>query len=217
MGSYYILMVILYFFIGFITATIAAAPPGAANLVVIHTTTKQTLRKAFLVALGAGMGEVLLSLLALHCTMNFADYFQQNPWVQITVFLLFVSFGVYFLLRNKFRRTLKKKQSKSIKAPKFITGLFLAIVNPPVLIFWVLAFSVIQKYLLEVAEMSPWLILMLFFAGVYTGKVITLYVYGKWAAKLGAKQQGSSFNKDVFVGLAFMLIGVFQGVRFFIG
>ena len=209
-------MAILYFFIGFIAATIAAAPPGAANLVVMNTTTKQTLRKAFLVALGAGIGEVLLSLLALHCTMNFADYFQQNPWIQITVFFLFVLFGTFFLLRNKYRRTLKDNQSKTIKTPKFITGLFLAFVNPPVLIFWVLAFSLIQKYLLNVSEMSPWLVLMLFFAGVYTGKVTTLYIYGKWAAKLGRKQQNSGVHKDVFVGLALMLVGIVQGVRFFI-
>lgn len=197
-------------------AVIAAAPPGAANLVVINTTTKQTLRKAGFIVLGAGIGEVLLSLIALHCTMNFSDYFQQNPWIQITVFLLFVAAGSFFLLRKRTVKEPKKAVKKKIKTPKFITGLFLAFVNPPVLIFWVLAFSVMQKYLLKVSEMSPWLVLLLFFSGVYFGKVVTLYIYGKWAKKLEQKNSGTSHKKDLFVGVALLLVGVIQGVRFFI-
>ena len=209
-------MAILYLFIGFIAAVIAAVPPGAANLVVINTSMNQTLRKASYVVLGAGIGEVLLSLIALHCTMNFADYFQQNPWIQITVFVLFLVVGVFFLLRNKLQLASKKPSVKKIKAPKFITGVFLAFVNPPVLIFWVLAFSVIQKYLLKVTEMSPWIVLLLFFLGVYLGKTITLYFYGKWGKKMEQTQNESNYKKDIFVGLALVLVGCVQGIRFFI-
>jgi len=209
-------MAILYLFIGFIAAVIAAAPPGAANLVVINTSMNQTLRKASFVVLGAGIGEVLLSLLALHCTMNFADYFLQNPWIQITVFVLFLLVGSFFLLRNKLRLVRKKTSEKKIKAPKFVTGVFLAFVNPPVLIFWVLAFSVIQKYLLKVTDMSPWIVLLLFFLGVYLGKITTLYFYGKWGKKMVNKENESGYKKDIFVGLALVLVGCIQGIRFFI-
>jgi threonine/homoserine/homoserine lactone efflux protein len=209
-------MAILYLFIGFIAAVIAAVPPGAANLVVINTSMNQTLRKASYVVLGAGIGEVLLSLIALHCTMNFADYFQQNPWIQITVFVLFLVVGVFFLLRNKLHLASKKPSVKKIKTPKFITGIILAFVNPPVLIFWVLAFSVIQKYLLKVTEMSPWIVLLLFFLGVYLGKTITLYFYGKWGKKMEQTQNESNYKKDIFVGLALVLVGCVQGIRFFI-
>lgn len=209
-------MAILYLFIGFVAAVIAAAPPGAANLVVINTSMNQTLRKASFVVLGAGIGEVLLSLLALHCTMNFADYFTQNPWIQITVFVLFLLVGAFFLLRNKLRLVRGKTSEKKIKAPKFVTGIFLAFVNPPVLIFWVLAFSVIQKYLLKVTDMSPWLVLLLFFLGVYLGKITTLYFYGKWGKKMEHKENESGYKKDIFVGLALVLVGCIQGIRFFI-
>lgn len=209
-------MAVLYLFIGFVAAVIAAAPPGAANLVVINTSMNQTLRKASYLVLGAGIGEVLLSLIALHCTMNFADYFQQNPWIQITVFVLFLLVGTFFLLRNKLRLAPKKASEKKTKAPKFITGVLLAFVNPPVLIFWVLAFSIIQKYLLKVSEMSPWLVLLLFFLGVYLGKVTTLYFYGKWGKKMENKQNETSYKKDIFVGLALVLVGCIQGIRFFI-
>jgi threonine/homoserine/homoserine lactone efflux protein len=209
-------MLIVYFFIGLVAATIAAMPPGAANLVVMSTTTKQTLQKALLVALGAGIGEVLLSLIALHCTINFTSYFEQNPWIQITFFSLFVAMGLYFLLRNRFKTVPKKTKRKSIKAPKIITGILLAFVNPPVLIFWVLTFTIIQKYLLQVSDMSPWLVLVLFFSGVYTGKVTTLYLYGKWAIKLRQKTNNTGLKKDLFVGVALALVGLVQSIRFLI-
>lgn len=168
------------------------------------------------IVLGAGLGEVLLSFIALHCMMNFSDYFKANPWIQIVIFVLFLMVGAFFLLRKKLSLTTKKTSDKKIKPPKFITGLLLAFVNPPVLIFWVLAFTVIHKYVLKVSEMSPWLTLLLFFTGVYLGKVLTLYFYGKWGKKLENNQNDTNSKKDIFVGIALLLVGVVQGVRFFI-
>lgn len=209
-------MIFLYFFIGFVAAVIAAAPPGAANIVVVNTTINGTLKKALYIVLGAGIGEVVLSLIALHCVMNFSDYFKDNPWVQITIFVLFMMVGAFFLLRNTFNIKAKNTSDKKLKAPKFLTGFLLAFVNPPVLIFWVLAFTVIHKYVLKVSDMSPLLTLLLFFTGVYFGKVLTLYFYGKWGKKLEKNKDESSSKKDIFVGIALILVGVIQGFRFFI-
>lgn len=209
-------MIFLYFFIGFVAAVIAAAPPGAANIVVVNTTINGTLKKALYIVLGAGIGEVVLSLIALHCAMNFSDYFKDNPWVQITIFVLFMMVGAFFLLRNTFNIKAKNTSDKKLKTPKFLTGFLLAFVNPPVLIFWVLAFTIIHKYVLKVSDMSPLLTLLLFFTGVYFGKVLTLYFYGKWGKKLEKNKDESSSKKDIFVGIALVLVGVIQGFRFFI-
>jgi threonine/homoserine/homoserine lactone efflux protein len=209
-------MTLLYFFIGFVAAVMAASPPGAANIVVMNTTINGTAKKAMYVVLGAGIGEVVLSLIALHCTLNFTDYFKENPWVQITIFVLFMLIGVFFLLRNTFNIRSINTLEKKIKAPKFITGLLLAFINPPVLIFWVLAFTIIHKYVLKVSDMSPLLTLLLFFSGVYVGKILTLYFYGKWGVKLEKNKDGNNSRKDIFVGVALVLVGAIQGFRFFI-
>lgn len=209
-------MALLYLLIGLVTAFIAAAPPGAANLVVINTTINQTLQKAMYIVLGAGIGEVLLSIIALHCTINFSDYFRANPWIQLTVFVLFLLIGLFFLLRNTFGWKSTRPPVKKRKTPKFITGILLAFINPPVLIFWVLAFTVIHKYVLEVSTMSPALTLLLFFSGVFIGKITTLYLYGKWGKKMNQNSEQSTSRKDLFVGLALLLVGTIQGLRFFI-
>ena len=64
--------------------------------------------------------------------------------------------------------------------------------------------------------MSPWIVLLLFFLGVYLGKTITLYFYGKWGKKMEQTQNESNYKKDIFVGLALVLVGCVQGIRFFI-
>ena len=209
-------MVLLYLFIGFIAAVIAAAPPGAANIVVINTTLKEDLRKALYIALGAGIGEVILSFVALHCTMNFTEYFKENPWLQIVTFSLFIAVGIYFLLRKWLGLNGTGKRVTKLKTPKPITGFLLAILNPPVLIFWVLAFTIIHKYVLKVSEMSPFLTLFLFFLGVYLGKVATLYAYGRWSKKLEEKEDSHYSKKDLIIGSALVFVGIIQGAKFFI-
>jgi len=209
-------MRLLYFFIGFVAAVIAPSPPGAANIVVVNTTINGTIKKAMYIVLGAGIGEVVLSFIALHCMMNFTDYFKENPWVQITIFVLFMVIGAFFLLRNRFNIKSENRREKKMKMPEFITGFLLAFINPPVLIFWVLAFTIIHKYVLNVSEMSPLLTLSIFFTGVYVGKILTLYFYGKWGIKLEKNKNEKNSKKDIFVGVALVLIGAIQGFRFFI-
>jgi hypothetical protein len=64
--------------------------------------------------------------------------------------------------------------------------------------------------------MSPLLTLLLFFSGVYIGKILTLYFYGKWGVKLEKNKDGNNSRKDIFVGVALVLVGAIQGFRFFI-
>ena len=100
--------------------------------------------------------------------------------------------------------------------PKFLKGLLLAFINPPVLIFWVLAFTLIHKYILKVSDMSPWLTLLIFFTGVFFGKTATLYAYSRWGEKLEKSQKNTQKTIHQFIGIALLALGIFQGVRFFI-
>ena len=209
-------MIVLYLIIGFLAAIIAAMPPGAANIIVIKTSLQQTFAKVVYIIIGAGLGEVILASIALHCTMNLSDFFTANAWVQISVFVLFILIGIYFLLKNKLQSSKTKLVIANLKIPKFLKGLLVAFLNPPVLIFWVLGFSLIHKHLIEVSDMSPWIPLVLFFTGVFLGKIITLYTYSLWGKKLGQGSKNAKKTMSVFIGTALVVVGVFQGVRFFI-
>lgn len=203
-------MILGYFLIGLVMAMIGAAPLGASNIAVITTAGKESLSKGMHVAYGAGFGEVILAFLALCYSQLFSDFFNMNSWVQLVFIISFFAIGIFFLLPKKPSVSFKK----SLKSPsKFITGFVLAFVNPPVLLFWILAISITHKFMLSVSDMSPIIILLLFFTGIYLGKVMMLYGYGKWSSKRSQNQE----NKTKLykgIGVALIAIAMVQGVRF---
>ena len=71
--------------------------------------------------------------------------------------------------------------------------------------------------MLGVSDMSPILTLVLFFLGVFSGKVATLYFYGKWGGRQAENKKTGSTKKDLFIGLALLGVGLVQGARYFIG
>jgi len=209
-------VLILYFFIGILATIVAAIPPGAANIAVVNTVVKHSVTKALFLIVGAGAGEVLISYLALHSSMTLTSYFQENPWVQIIVFLLFFVAGLFFLFRRKYKLYDKKLSETTIQPLRFLTGLLLAFLNPPVLIFWVLALTLIHKHVLMVSDMSPWLVLLLFFTGVFVGKVAVLFGYAKWGKHVEHGKNNTKRTIDLFLGVGLLVIGFIQSIRFFI-
>jgi len=209
-------MSILYFFIGFLSAIIAAIPPGAANIYVVNTSIKDTVYKAMGIILGAAIGEVILSYIALHFSMTLNTYFKENAWIQITVFILFFLAGLFFLLRKKLKLNIDNLSEIKVKPSKLITGFLLAFLNPPVLIFWLLAFALIHKHILMVTDMSPWIVLLLLFAGIFFGKLSTLYGYGRWGKQIDDSKKDSKNQLDLFIGIALLIVSIIQGIRFFI-
>ncbi|WP_109299627.1 LysE family transporter [Aquimarina sp. AU474] len=211
-------MIILYLFIGTIIAIIGAVPIGAVNLAVINTSIKENIKKASYVALAAGIGEVLLALFALHCSMELSDFFQENRWIQVAFITLFFSIGIYFMVIKSKENNTKTKSKYKTKLPKskFLTGFSLALLNPPVVIYWIIAISLTNKYIFELTAQNPISSLALFFLGIYLGKITTLYFYGKWGNKMSQKQEGSKTKLHRIIGIALITISFFQGIKFII-
>ena len=209
-------MILLYIFTGILLSVIGAIPLGASNIAVITTTRKESLSKGLRIAQGAGVGEVVLAFFALWYTKVLTSFFEMNSWVQLSFIGLFFMIGMVFLFSNKINFSFKKPTYTIRKPSKFLTGFLLAIINPPVLIFWMIAISLTQKYMLPISNMSPILFLLLFFVGVYIGKFITLYFYGKLSHKSAQKQGGEKYKLYRFIGIALILVSTIQSLRFFI-
>ncbi len=60
-------------------------------------------------------------------------------------------------------------------------GFILGLVNPTVLIYWILVISYLNKKMIYLNMTTRYFLLMLFLIGVFLGKVITLYGYGKFS------------------------------------
>ncbi len=207
-------MIILYLLLGTLIAIVGAAPLGAVNLAVINTSIKENLKNTSYIVLAAGIGEVLLAFFALHCSMELSDFFQENQWIQIMFIILFFSIGIYFLFLKSNTNTKSSQRKIKLSNSKFLTGFSLAILNPPVIIYWVIAISLINKYIFELTTQNTLSSLFLFFSGIYLGKTGTLYMYGRWGNNMAQKQEDSNTKLSRIIGIALIVISVFQSIKF---
>ncbi|MEW7293132.1 LysE family transporter [Aquimarina sp. 2304DJ70-9] len=209
-------MILLYLLIGTLIAIVGAIPLGAVNLAVINTSIKENIKNASYIALAAGIGEVLLALFALHCSMELSEFFLHNQWIQISFIVAFFLIGLYFMyLASKTTPSSKRRKPKLFNS-KFLTGFSLALLNPPVIVYWILAISLTNKHILKLTTQNPISSLLLFFLGIYLGKIGTLYFYGKWGNKMAQKQGDSKAKLHRIIGSALLVISVFQSIKIII-
>lgn len=207
-------MIILYLIVGVFATIISALPLGAVNISVIQTTIKKGESEALKICYGAGFGEVLLALLALNFNMMIASFFQRNTWLQVTLILLFFIAGIYFLVKKPSKSD-DRSHWYNMGKSKYLKGFILSLLNPPVMIYWLVAFSIINKHLLMITASSSILDLALFFVGVYVGKVLTLYGYSKWSNNVKGDTRTVQKKVSRFLGVVLLGLAVFQVIKYF--
>ncbi|BAO75072.1 LysE family transporter [Winogradskyella sp. PG-2] len=169
-------MLILYFFIGLLASIIGALPLGASNIAVINTTLKQNASQAFKIAIAAGIAEVILSYYALHFNMAVKDFFNANQWLQISIAILLLGIGSFLFFKSNNRKSKSATKSNKLLKSKYATGFLLGLLNPPVLVYWLVVYGFINTNNIMLSLQSSLLVLFLFFVGVYAGKILTLYI-----------------------------------------
>ncbi|RDK82990.1 LysE family transporter [Marinirhabdus gelatinilytica] len=210
---YELFMLVSFLLVGYMASGIGAIPASSSNIAVVTTTLATTFSKGFRITLGAGIGSVILSFLALQYSRAFTDFFEENPWIQYTILFVFFSIGVLILLRNKLHIDFENPLSKDVKIGNFWKGLLLALVNPPALVFWILIISVCNTYLFSLSKFSPILNLALFFTGILLGKITTLYYYGKMSKKIKQRKKNKHPLVMHIVGAALVIGSIVQFVR----
>ncbi len=205
-------MIVMYLLIGILTTILGALPLGASNIAVINTTLRQNAKKAFKIAITAGMAEVMLSYYALHYNITVRNFFNDHSWVQLLMALLLLAVGVYLFLKKQSEKPKKKKIIQS----KYITGFFLGIVNPPVLIYWVIAFGFLNKNDIMLSLQSSLSVLFLFFSGVYIGKLLTLYSYSRFSLLIKSRIQNISNIINKITGVLLIIIAFVQAMKLYV-
>jgi threonine/homoserine/homoserine lactone efflux protein len=202
----------IYLLIGIFAAILSALPLGASNIAVINTTLKQNAKQAFKLAITAGIAEVILSYYALHCNQVVKDFFNENLWLQTSiVIVLFVVGGYLFFKKQSETKPKKGKLAQS----KYATGFLLGIVNPPVLVYWVIAFGVLNNNNFMLSIQSSFLVLFLFFSGVYLGKLLTLYGYSKMSVIIKDRVKNITLIVNKLTGILLVIIGIIQSAQLY--
>ena len=200
-------MILLYFTSGLLLALLGALPPGASNLAVVKASLEGRFEQSQKLSLGAGFGEVALAIMAVVFGMVVQDFIGMHLWVQWALLFVFAGVGIYFLSFRESQRTKKKPTSS-----QYLTGFLLSVVNPPVLLYWVLAITLLQSFFTLNKE-SSLLLLGLFFVGVFLGKITALFGYTR-LAKGWAKNSSSKPQKtNKIIGIALLSIASVQALK----
>ena len=205
-------MIFLYFVVGVLSTFLGALPLGATNIAVINTTIKQNTRQAFKIVIASALAEVILSYYALHCNMIIRDFFDANLWLQILIAVVLFCIGLFVYFKKTSNNPPKPK---IIKSSKYATGFLLGLFNPPVLIYWIIAFGIINNNELMLSFNSPLLILILFFSGVYLGKILTLYLYSRFSVLIKNRVENVSQIVNKVTGVLLVVISIVQGIKIY--
>lgn len=203
-------MIVLYFIIGILASIVGALPLGASNIAVINTTITQNAKQAFKIAIAAGIAEVILSYYALHCNMIVRDFFERNLWIQVLIVIILMTVGSLLMFKKQSSKSSKKK---TLFKSKYALGFLLGILNPPVLIYWLIAIGFINGNSFMLTLQSPLLVLFLFFTGVYIGKVLTLYAYSKFSITIKHKVANINLIINKVTGILLITIGIAQAIK----
>lgn len=200
---------IWYFIIGVFVTFVGAIPLGTVNISVINTTLRVDARNAMKIAFAAGIAEIILSFYALHCSVMVADFIEMNQWIQIAIAIILFLIGGFLFFKKK-----KETQEKKFKMSKYITGLFLGLLNPPVLVYWLFMISYLNKNDFHLNMNSSLTILFVFFSGVYLGKLLTLYGYSKFSMLIKNKVQNIAAMINKVIGVLLFVIGSIQMLKY---
>jgi threonine/homoserine/homoserine lactone efflux protein len=210
---------ITYFFIGFLTAIVGALPLGTTNVAVINTTIKENIQNALKIVYTAALAEVILVLIASNFNMQIEKFVEMNIWVQYTVAFLLLAIGIILFLGRK--KCVKDENEECIiikkrfNISKQMLGFILGLVNPTVLVYWILVISFLNNKMIYLNTNTDYTLLIMFVIGVFIGKVVTLYGYGKFSSVLKVRIKNITTSVNRTIGVLLVCISIFQFAKLF--
>ncbi len=206
---------IIYFFSGIITAIVGALPLGTTNVAVINTTIKENIQNALKIIYPAAIAEIILVLIAINFNMQIENFIDMNLWLQYTIVVALLVVGLILVIGRK--ECIKDENGECIiikkrrfRISKQVLGFLLGLINPTVLIYWILVVSFLNKKMIYLNMNTGYSLLLLFLVGVFFGKVMTLYGYGKFSHMLKIRMQNITTSINRIIGGLLVCISIFQ-------
>jgi threonine/homoserine/homoserine lactone efflux protein len=201
---------IYYLILGFLTTILGALPLGTTNVAVINTTLKETIQSALKIVYPAAIAEVILVLIALYANATLLAFIDHNIWVQYSIVVILLVLGAYlFFKKNKEMPHTKRK----LKISKPLLGFILGMVNPAVLMYWLVAITYLNKKIMHLDLSINDTLLLLFLIGVFFGKVVTLYGFGKFSHQLSLKTHHISTKVNQIIGVLLAIVSIVQFIK----
>ena len=195
------------FFIGFLISFLGQLPLGNMNLTATQLSVQESFRNAWKYGLGIVLVEVIylrLALTGMDWVVEHKQLFMIMGWLTV---ILFVALGVLAFVMARKQTSAKKGLLLNNKMNRFLLGVVVSGINPAQIPFWFLW----STQLLNSKVLSPTNAQFnLFTAGAGLGSLagLALYIHGgRW---LITKLKTSNRALNIFMGIVFILAGLFQ-------
>lgn len=193
-----------YVLVALATSFVATLPFGPINLTVIKTTVDHSKGAAMKVSLAAAAVETGQAFLAIWFGVVISRFIQDHASINLLVALIFIGLAVYVTVHDS-HPSLNSNENGD---PSFVRrGLFIALINPQAIPFWIFAVTATTSYL--GFEYSGGL-LFAYLLGVYAGKVLALYGFVIGSNYLRTHLDESSRWVNRLLAVVLMLIGLSQ-------
>lgn len=195
------------FSIGFLISFLGQLPLGNMNLTATQLNVQENLRTAWKYGLGIVLVEMVylrLALTGMDWVVEHKQLFTIMGWLTVIVFVVL---GVLAFITARKQTSAKKGLLLNNKMDRFLLGVAVSGINPAQIPFWFLW----STQLLNSKVLMPTIgQLNLFTAGAGLGSLagLALYIHGgKW---LITKLKTSNRALNIFIGIVFILAGLFQ-------
>ncbi len=196
---------VIYFSLALGYSFFGSMPPATGNLITIQLSITRGLKAALIFAFGEVILELIYGYIAWVISDFISDKNNYDLHLNIIAIPIFLILGIYFLLNRK-----PVKEETELKTYKnFTYGLFIGLLNPLAIPFWVVNIS----YFFSngwIKKDSP--DLWFFIAGIPIGSFLLLMIYALLGTKIYSifKFRIELLNRTI--GVIFLLMGVIQAV-----
>jgi L-lysine exporter family protein LysE/ArgO len=186
----------IFLIIGLIASIIGAVPFGLVNLSVLQTAINKGTKATMPISYGASVIEILYGVLAIFAGSLIFKYIGSNIWFNISTALVLLFIGmVFFFKRSQFQF------NKNNTFGGFLYGILLNLLSLQVLVYWILAVSFISSFNHQI--FTP-LAIILFLAGIWTGKMGVLISYAFLGDKIASRSERISNNINRVIGIVLL-------------
>jgi threonine/homoserine/homoserine lactone efflux protein len=199
--------IVKVFFIGFLISFLGQLPLGNMNLTATQLSVQENFRNAWKYGLGIVLVEVIylrLALTGMDWVVQHKQLFTIMGWLTVIVFVVL---GIIAFVMARKQTSAKKGLLLNNKMDRFLLGVVVSGINPAQIPFWFLWSTQLLNSKVLVPTNGQF---NLFTAGAGLGSLagLSLYIHGgKW---LITKLKTSNRALNIFMGIVFILAGLFQ-------
>ena len=200
-----------HFCYGLVACFIGGLPLGIINMSVVNITLKKSTKSAYQFALGSSLVEILEASVAVIFGLAIERFLRDSEVLQLLIFVAFVLLGLYFFTKKP--KPVYYEVSSNRKTSEFVKGIVVALLNPQAIPFWLFALAFIAPYnIIDLLGSN----LYVFLGGVFSGKLLALFLFTRGAQYIKAHLSESSRIIDRTMGSIFIIIGIVQAAKYYL-